>query len=1192
VALHAVDNIRTYLNFRIFTRFLFISGLTLYNTYTANNPVMDLEATNKEYFFREMVEKSQGVIALADKNMCFHFRSSYGAYITNWKNEATAAIPEEDIPLDFLASVKPVCAEALQKPGEIIPLTLKLKSLNGQYCWLEGTVTNRMNDPAIEGIIISLQNITRQKQIEERLQKATRLYFFISQVNQMIVKTSEEKKLYTEVCNIAVNVGQFRMAWIGLVDNQTNQLVPVITAGEETGYLSKISIVLEEGIPEGEGPTGTALREGNYIFCNDIENAPEMAPWREAALCRNYHSSISLPLKKFGQVIGAFSVYADTKNFFDSAEIALLEEATGDISFALENMEKEKLRKKAEIELEESRARYQTLTEAAPVGIFHTDASGYTTYVNPCWCTISGMDAESALGNGWLNAVHPDDKLKLQAGWEDATEKQGVSVSEYRFIQPGGAVAWVLGQAIPEKNADNQVVGYVGTITEITERKRAEEAIEKVYKEKQIVFNRINDAMVSIDTDWRYTFLNEAALATHPLGRNETIGKVIWDVHPEMKDTIFWDKYHHAMQTGEVLEFEQFYQPMNKCFFVKIYPSHDGLTIFYRDITAQKKAAESIRANEQKIDLIYNTTQDVLYLITVKDDRYSFASVNKSFCTATGLAQEQVVGKYIDEVIPEPSLSMVLKNYRTAIDNKQTHQWQEVSKYPSGTKTGIVSITPVFETNGECNMLVGSVHDITKLKEAEAAVRTNEEKRTLIMNAALDAIICIDTKGMITFWNPQAEKIFGWKEEEIMGKLLSAIIIPAPYAAMHDKGIENYLKTGKGPALNVLLQLKAINRAGIEFPIELTVLPIKQGDEEFFCAFIRDITERVRAQNEVINEKNLSDSAINSLPGVFYLYNRQGKFLRWNKNFETVTKYSAEEVAQMHPLDFFDSKDKELIAKKIATTFELGEDNVVADFLLKTNDKITYYFTGKLIEYSGEDCLAGVGIDFTERIRAQEKIRETTEQLRQLTAHLQSIREEERKRIGREIHDELGQQLTAIKMDVAWIDKKTPDDATMIKGKLKSVISLLDGSNQSIRRILNELRPAILDDHGLMEALQWLGKQLTENRGIGFRFTSAETNLKLPGSIATCIFRVYQEALTNIVRHSEAKNVMASLSIHNNIITIYLEDDGKGFDPLTVKSNQSFGILGMKERVLSLGGEFELTSSPGNGTTISMRLFL
>lgn len=101
------------------------------------------------------------------------------------------------------------------------------------------------------------------------------------------------------------------------------------------------------------------------------------------------------------------------------------------------------------------------------------------------------------------------------------------------------------------------------------------------------------------------------------------------------------------------------------------------------------------------------------------------------------------------------------------------------------------------------------------------------------MSAALDAIICIDTEGIITFWNPQAEQIFGWKQEEVMGKRLSSIIIPEPYRSMHDHGMEQYKVTGKGPALNVLLELSAINRDGVTFPVELTVLPIQQENEAF-----------------------------------------------------------------------------------------------------------------------------------------------------------------------------------------------------------------------------------------------------------------------------------------------------------------------------------------------------------------------
>lgn len=116
------------------------------------------------------------------------------------------------------------------------------------------------------------------------------------------------------------------------------------------------------------------------------------------------------------------------------------------------------------------------------------------------------------------------------------------------------------------------------------------------------------------------------------------------------------------------------------------------------------------------------------------------------------------------------------------------------------------------------------------------------------MNAAIDAIICMDTKGAITFWNPQAEKTFGWKEEEVKNRLLADIIIPPAFRAMHTNGLQNYLKTGHGPALNILLELRAMNREGKEFPIELTVLPIDQRGEEFFCAFIRDISERKHSE--------------------------------------------------------------------------------------------------------------------------------------------------------------------------------------------------------------------------------------------------------------------------------------------------------------------------------------------------------
>jgi PAS domain S-box-containing protein len=140
----------------------------------------------------------------------------------------------------------------------------------------------------------------------------------------------------------------------------------------------------------------------------------------------------------------------------------------------------------ANAELQKSEQRYQTLARISPVGIFRTDPNGATTYVNPKWCAISGLPADQALGDGWLAAVHPDDRKRLTKGWQDSTKLHKASFSDYRFLRPDGSTAWVLGLAVPELNPKNQIIGYVGTITDITERKQAEEKIQKLNTELEI----------------------------------------------------------------------------------------------------------------------------------------------------------------------------------------------------------------------------------------------------------------------------------------------------------------------------------------------------------------------------------------------------------------------------------------------------------------------------------------------------------------------------------------------------------------------------------------------------------------------------------------------------------------------------------------------------------------------------------
>ncbi len=300
----------------------------------------------------------------------------------------------------------------------------------------------------------------------------------------------------------------------------------------------------------------------------------------------------------------------------------------------------------------------------------------------------------------------------------------------------------------------------------------------------------------------------------------------------------------------------------------------------------------------------------------------------------------------------------------------------------------------------------------------------------------------------------------------------------------------------------------------------------------------------------------------------------------------TRREFLALELKQLRSQDEYEKLEKFRQSAQVNLEGDIG----VWRHLKKDGTSIYVELKVHGIIYNNLPCRMILANDITEKVKTQNEIKETSEKLRELTAHLLNIREEERKRIGREIHDELGQQLTAIKMDVAWIEKKITDDTILVKNKLKNIITLLDGSNMSIRRILNELRPGILEDYGLIEALKWLHTQFSAASGIPVNFKTNLKELQLTEALSICIYRVFQEALNNIAKYSGAQKVTAGITVVNNIAEFFVEDDGAGFYSNDIKAKKSFGILGMRERVLSVNGNFDITSIPGQGTTINITI--
>ena len=231
----------------------------------------------------------------------------------------------------------------------------------------------------------------------------------------------------------------------------------------------------------------------------------------------------------------------------------------------------------------------------------------------------------------------------------------------------------------------------------------------------------------------------------------------------------------------------------------------------------------------------------------------------------------------------------------------------------------------------------------------------------------------------------------------------------------------------------------------------------------------------------------------------------------------------------------------------------------------------------------------GIQRDVTDRHLATEQIRASSEQLRALASRLQAVREEERTGIAREIHDELGQALTGLKLDVAWMKRRLPRDDELV-ARCASIVERIDATLSAVRRIATALRPAILDQLGLAAALEWQGQEFAARTGIEVVMELSVDGAPVPDDLGSSAFRILQEALTNVARHAKATRVTIRLAQTPALLTLAVSDDGVGIPPERLAGTASLGVVGMRERALACGGEFHISCEPGHGTTVLLRV--
>lgn len=612
-----------------------------------------------------------------------------------------------------------------------------------------------------------------------------------------------------------------------------------------------------------------------------------------------------------------------------------------------------------------------------------------------------------------------------------------------------------------------------------------------------------------------------------------------------------------------------------------------------RDIASTKDSVENEAAREslELFRSLIDSSSDAIEVIDPATLR--FIDCNQSAHLSLGYERDEFLSLTIRDIDPfidtprQRAWEKEIQGSGSAIF-ESVHIRKDGSTFPVEVNVKLVRLGREYR--------VAVVRDITERKRAEEALRLSEERFAKAFHGNPDPIsIMRISDSNILEVNERWELIFGYKRHEVIGRTaaeLNLYVDPGPpirlralFAAqgyLHDE--ETVCQTKSGETRH----------------ISVTAEPIVISDEPCIIFLMRDKTERKLIESALVSaEEKYRSMFENAVEGIFQS-TPDGRFITANPALSQMLGYDTPDELLNSRTDIAHQHYVEPI-RRLEFIDELDRFGVVRGF-----EHQAYHKDGHKIWLS-EDVrrvcdengaplyYEGFSADITERKLAAETLNETNEQLRALSARLQSAREEEGTRIAREIHDELGSTLTSLRWDLESVEKivsqsKDQTLSDLLTEKLGSMLGLTDTAVATVRRVASELRPTVLDDLGLAAALEWQAEQFRSRTKIKCQYECSVEDLDLDGEQSTAVFRIFQEALTNIVRHSKATTINISITAVGDELIFAISDNGCGITTDETSGPGSLGLLGMRERAFLIGGTVDIAGVKGKGSVITARI--
>ncbi|MCX6028317.1 MAG: PAS domain S-box protein [Chloroflexi bacterium] len=721
---------------------------------------------------------------------------------------------------------------------------------------------------------------------------------------------------------------------------------------------------------------------------------------------------------------------------------------------------------------------------------------------------------------------------------------------------------------------------------EIAERKQTEETLRVAQQLVDKVFASQNDAIFVIEPSTRTIIACNPAVArvfgydvSEVVGRNTEFLHVNQATYADFgqrlfvvldAEGVFQTEFQMRRKDGSIFLTEHTITQI-----VDDLGRRTSVVSIVRDITERKRAEQALRVSEGRLALIVETVPNGITIVE-RSGQITFA--NRAAERILGLTRGGIAGRVYNDPVwkitatdgapfPEDELPFV----RVMRTGEPVSGIEHAIEHPDGARVMLsVNATPLRDAAGNLMGMVAALTDITERTHTEAALRKSEERYRLLFEQMLEGsahheIICDENGKPVDYRflqvNPAFEKLTGLRAQDIIGKTVREVLPNTePY------WIDVYGQVAlSGRPVQFDNYSQAVGRY-----YHVTAFSTERGQ---FAVTFEDITERKRAEEEIQNLARFPSEN----PGPILRIGRDGTLLYINQaGLSLLPEWHLQRGQAAPPL--LREAALQVIDDGSAQVLDLGH-----------RQRVYSFFVAPVV---GAGYVNLYGRDVTERRQTEEMIRAANEQLRRLAQQVITAQEDERRRLSRELHDEAGQALTALKINLELVRADLPAGADALGQRLEDAVALTGATMEQLRGLAQDLRPPALDAVGLGPALDDLCRGFARRTGLRVAYAGAELPA-LPDAVNISLYRFLQEALTNVARHASARQVDVTLQSDAETVSLTVADDGKGFERAAATSPSQpagLGLLGMRERIELVGGRLQVESTPGRGARLTAHI--